>query len=169
MWGSLLSGGHATYGGLHTFLPYEEDGLNGVRGYYDAVREGKLQGGARDFVHIHRFFEESGLTMVGLQPDDACVGGEPRAGPRCYKCAHDEKTYLVYLANPDGDTPETDDVARSTPGATVRLPQGRFETRWYDPTRGEWHPGPTVQGGEQALTAPGPGDWVLLLERARST
>jgi len=163
MWGSLLSGGHATYGGLHTFLPYEEDALNGMRGYFDAVREGKLAGGADDFVHIHTFFRESGRTMVGLAPDDVCVGSEPKR----FKCAHDEETYLVYLANPDGETPETDDASGDTPAVTIHLPEGTYGARWYDPTSGDWHPAPGVPGGVQTLTAPGPGDWLLLLERAQ--
>lgn len=161
MWGSLLSGGHATYGGLYTYQPYEQDSLSGVRGYYDAVRENKLQGGADDFGHIHRFFRESGLTMVGLAPDDACVGDEPRR----WKCAHDDKTYLVYLANPTGGAPETDAAAETTPVVTIRLPEGAYRARWYDPTRGEWHPAPAVAGGPQALAAPGLGDWLLVLER----
>src|SRR5690606_1187510 len=39
MWASLLSGGHATYGGLRTYEPYN-GGVSGMRGYFDANRDG---------------------------------------------------------------------------------------------------------------------------------
>jgi hypothetical protein len=143
-------------------LPYQEAEVNGVRGYYDAVRDGKLAGGAHDFAHIHTFFRESGLTMVGLEPNDARVGGDPQR----FKCARDEMTTLVYLANPGGNRPETDDVSGDTPALALHLPEGTYHARWYDPRNAAWHPGPTLPGGQQTLTAPGPGDWLLLLQEA---
>jgi hypothetical protein len=167
MWGSLLSGGHASYGGLRTYEAYDGGPERGVQGYYDANRRGVLSQGAHDFNHIHRFFREADLTLVGLKPDDARVGGDPLRA----KCAHDDKTILVYLANPTGQTPETDNPATQAPSVTVRLPGGHFSVRWFNPRTGQWTEGKPVPGGEpRKLTAPAAqrtraGDWVLLLRR----
>ena len=79
MWGSLLSGGHATYGGLRTFEPYDGD-LKGVQGYYEACRDGKLRCGGHDFNLVHRFFADRNLTLVGLTPNDDAVGETPCGG-----------------------------------------------------------------------------------------
>jgi len=159
MWGSLFSGGHATYGGLRTYEPYDGE-QQGVQGYYDAIGAGTLRGGAEDFRHIHQFFAGSGLTLVNMKPDDALVGDEPRR----WKCIHDQRTYLVYLPNPTGDDPGTDDVAASVPGVVVRLPKGTYGMRWFGPSTGRWRDEATVAGGTQMLTAPGAGDWVLWLQ-----
>ena len=72
MWASLLSGGHATYGGLNTYEPFAgADKVQGVQGYLSAVRDGQRNDGAADFPHIRRFFAEAGLKLVGLRPNDA--------------------------------------------------------------------------------------------------
>ena len=158
MWASLLSGGQATYGGLRTYEPYDGE-LQGVQGYYDARQAGKLVGGADDFMHIHKFFAEAGLTLVGMEADDDLVGGDPRRA----KCIHDGRTYLIYLANPDGNRPETDNAAAEVPEVTVALPAGKFSVRWFQPTSGSWTDGERVAGSRQRLRAPGGGDWVMLL------
>jgi hypothetical protein len=163
MWGSLLSGGSATYGGLYTFEPHDGD-LRGVQGYYDAAEAGKLVGG-QDFGHIHRFFLYSGLTLANMVPDDTLVGGDPRR----YKCIHEDSSVVVYLANPSGDSPEHDDEADLVPGVAIRLPDASFAVRWFDPATGVWHHTGTVGGGERTLAAPGPGDWVLWLHRWQET
>jgi hypothetical protein len=159
MWASLLSGGHATYGGLSTYEPYDGD-LRGIQGYYDAVEAGKLEG-ADDFVYIHQFFLHSGLTMVNMVPDDAIVGSEPQQ----WKCARDRSSVVVYLANPTGDVPESDDESDSIPGVVIQLPETVFGIRWFDPATGAWHHAGTIGGGQRALTAPGPGDWILWLRK----
>jgi len=158
MWASLLSGGHATYGGLRTFEPYDGE-LRGMQGYYDAVDAGKLERGADDFVHIHSFFADAGLTLVGLIPDDALVGGDPLR----WKCCRNRDTAIVYLANPSGDTPETDDASTAAPSVDLGPPLGNYAADWYDPSAGTWHRGDGRVGGASVLTAPGAGDWVLLL------
>jgi len=159
MWGSLFSGGHATYGGLRTYEPYDGK-QQGVQGYYDAVAAGTLQGGAHDFCHIHRFFVDSGLALVGMTPDDALVGSEPRR----WKCIRDRHSCLVYLANPTGDDPGTDDAAASAPSVSVPLPEGACAARWFGPSTGRWYEAEALVGGMQTLTAPGAGDWVLWLQ-----
>ena len=159
MWASLLSGGHATYGGLRTFEPYDAD-AKGVYGYFDGARSGKLTG-AHDFRHIHAFFTDTGLTLVNFEPDDACVGDNPYR----WKCAHTTNTFIAYLANPSGDQPETDDASEQPPTVNIRLPSGIFAAHWFCPADGQWHAQADVPGGGQSLTAPGPGDWVLWLER----
>ncbi len=170
MWSSLLSGGHATYGGLRTYEAWDGGPTRGVRGYFDANRDGTLYQGAHDFRHIHGFFDEAGLTMVGLEPDDAFVGDRPLRA----KCARNDATILIYLANPTGDRPETDNPAAGHPSVSIDLPAGRFQVRWYQPRTGEWSDGEPLTGGEkQKLTAPAldksfGGDWVLLLQKTVS-
>jgi hypothetical protein len=158
MWAALLSGGHATYGGLRTYEPYDAN-ERGVQGYFDAVAAGKLERGADDFVHIHKFFEDTGLTLVGMRPDDAIVGDEPGK----FKCIHDDQVYIIYLANPDGPKPGEANVSRPTPNVVVQLPKGKFAARWFNPRSGQWTDGASVSGGEQNLKAPGGSDWIVLL------
>jgi hypothetical protein len=160
MWASILSGGHATYGGLRTYEPYDGD-TRGVSGYFDAKAAGKLAGGADDFVHIHTFFREAGLTPVGMQPDDACVGGDLYK----WKALRGADAIIVYLANPTGTKPESDDAAPAAPAVTVRLPAGAWAARWFQPTTGRWTDGGRVAGAPATLKAPGGGDWVLVLRR----
>ena len=161
MWGSLLSGGHATYGGLRTFEPYDGE-LKGMQGYYDACRDGKLKEGAHDFNFIHQFFRDSCLTMVGLVPDDACVGGDALK----WKCSRNKDTWIIYLANPTGADPETDNAAERIAEVTVKLPGGSYETRWFHPSKGVWSDTQTVSADAMSLQAPAPGDQILLLRRS---
>jgi hypothetical protein len=168
MWGSLLSGGHASYGGLKTYEAYDGGPTRGVQGYYDANRRGILSQGAHDFNHIHRFFRESGLTLVGLRPDDARVGDDPLRA----KCAGRDGVLIVYLANPTGEDPATDNPAPGKPAVEIQLPAGDYSVRWFNPRTGIWTDGPAVKGGGPCrLTAPAAprtraGDWVLLLRRS---
>lgn len=159
MWASLLSGGHATYGGLKTYEPYDGK-LSGVQGYFDAVAAGKLERGADDFVHIHTFFTDSGLTLVNMKPDDGLVGTQPER----FKCIHDDKAFIVYLANPDNSKPGEANAGREIPDVTIQLPEGTFSTRWFNPRKSQWTNKGSVSGNEQTLTAPGDRDWILLLK-----
>ncbi len=161
MWASLLSGGHATYGGARTYEPH--DGVTrGVRGYYDLKKEGVLRGGADSFVHIHSFFKESGLTLAGMRPDDALAGDAPLAA----KVAAGKNAVIVYLANPDSGTPETANAANTCAACRLQLPPGAWTLRWFNPQTGEWFddPDPAANGGDAPLarTAPFAGDAVLL-------
>jgi hypothetical protein len=159
MWVSLLSGGHATYGGLKTYEPYDRK-LSGVQGYFDAVAAGKLEHGADDFVHIHKFFTGSGLTLVNMKPDDVLVGNQPER----FKCIHDDRAYIIYLANPDNSKPGEANVGRTVPDVVVQLPDGKFSAKWFSPRTGQWTDGSGVPGVKQTLRAPGDGDWILLLK-----
>ncbi len=76
IWANLLSGGHATYGGLNTYEPFDGT-LRGMHGYRDAVESGRLDDGAHDFGYIHQFFHDAGFTLVGMKPDDAMAGDDP--------------------------------------------------------------------------------------------
>ena len=159
-WASLLSGGHTTYGGLSTHEAYDTD-LKGMQGYHQAARAGKLKG-ANDLIHIHTFFNDTGLSLTNFTPNDALVGNNPLQ----YKCAHTNDTYLIYLANPSGNTPETDDVGETIPSVTIHLPEGQYTTRWYQPTTGIWQTAYETFGGNQILTAPDVGDWVLWIKHS---
>ena len=167
MWASLLSGGHATYGGMRTFERHNEAGATGVAGYFTANRAGLLYQGAHDFVHIHEFFRDAGITLVGMTPDDALVGGDSNR----WKCIHDNRTFIIYLANSDGQEPANANPATAAPTVEIQLPQGQYAVRWCAPQPGRWRDVSNETGGLQTLTAPArpgqttAGDWVLLLRR----
>jgi hypothetical protein len=167
MWASLLSGGHATYGGLKTYESHDGGPARGMQGYFDSNRDGVLFQGAHDFRHIHRFFQETGVTLVGLRPDDALVGADPRR----FKCLRDAKTIIVYLANPSGEEPETDNPGVAKPTVAIDLPKGRWNVQWFNPRTAESFKVPSLHGASKhRLTPPHDdrataGDWVLLLRR----
>lgn len=160
MWASLFSGGHATYGGLKTYEPYDGK-LRGVQGYLDAVRDGRLTGGAADFQQIHRFFRQSGLTLVGMTPDDTLAGSDPFRR----KCIHNDTTCLVYLANPNGSKPEKDRPAKATPVVSLKLPVGEYQGRWFQPSTDEWTDADGPRRSDAVWKAPGGGDWVLVVTK----
>lgn len=178
MWASLLSGGHATYGGIHNYLPFEQDSVSyfpkeewhlfGMQGYFDVGLEG-----ADDFKHITQFFKETRQTLVGMTPNDALTGNKPQE----FKCIHNDSVYIVYLANPDrtGDIlPKKNEYnflrsgneSSETPVVTINLPQLSFTYKWFDPTSGNWSDTGKVKGGEIKMSAPAGGDWILLLIKA---
>ncbi len=180
MWASLLSGGHATYGGLKTYEPYggqtyagtESDVVlgfqpyagedKGVSGYFDANRKGILHQGAHDFRHIHTFFRETGLTLAGMTPEDAVAGNDPYQ----WKCIHDAQNYIIYLVNPSGKEPGTDYPALENPTVIMKLGKGKYSIKWFDPDTGAWYQDQEAAGGKAvSLTAPGPEDWILWLKR----
>lgn len=115
-------------------------------------------------MHIHRFFADSGLTLVNMKPDDAVVGDDPAK----FKCIHNHHSYIIYLANPDRREPEEADVSTTVPAVVVQLPMGAFTAKWYNPRQGQWMAGSTISGGSQRLKAPGPGDWICLVTVAET-
>jgi len=169
MWASLLSGGSATYGGLRTYEPHDfiptkpSDMKNserrGIYGYYDAVREGRLNRGGDDFVHIHKFFTDAKATLVGMKPADKIAGGNSEK----WKCMQDGGVTIVYLANPDGSKPGTDSPSAKTPTVTLKLPDAKVSVRWFSPRTGAWTEGGTGDADHSSFKAPSSGDWVLLL------
>lgn len=161
MWASLLSGGAATYGGLKTYEPYDGQ-LCGVQGYQDAVEAGKLAGGANDFRYIHQFFQDAGLTLVGMDPADPMAGSQPYH----FKCIADDDHIIVYLQNPDSPVAEKADAAGTKAAVRIHLPRFQYDVRWFHPTTGQWHEGQIAGGGyDRDLEAPFEGDAVLLLSR----
>jgi len=164
MWANLFSGGMATYGGLKTYEAYDGE-LRGVQGYYDAVESGKLIGGAADFNHIHKFFKDTGLTLAGMQPQDALTGYNPDQ----VKCIRDENHILVYLQNADSYDAETANVEMDKASVKLHLPRHVYNIEWYNPRDGKWmidEELPKIGGGyERELTCPFPGDAVLVLTR----
>ena len=162
MWASLLSGGHATYGGYRTYEPHaiSENGIDtadvrGIQGYYDG--SAKLVG-ANDFVHIHRFFQDAQLTLTGLTPDDAFAGGNPAH----FKCIRNEKVCVIYLANPDHPSPGSAMAANTIANIEVSIPAAT--ARWFSPSSGKWSEEVQLPKGIQNLKAPSGGDWVILLK-----
>jgi hypothetical protein len=95
-WSALVSGGHATYGGIQTWLPFSTgSATTGVRGYKALVSSKVLKGGARDLRHMHSFFEIGPVkSMVGFVPGTPSVcGGVPAA----VLCAFRSPWALFYL------------------------------------------------------------------------
>lgn len=169
MWASLLSGGHATYGGINTYVPFEKDNLKGMQGYFDVG----LTGGD-DFKYISKFFNETGLTLVNMLPDDNLIGNEPQQ----FKCIHNDSVYIIYLANPDKIGKPEIPVSKSTeirlanesskiPIVTINLPENKFSVKWYNPSTGLWLEADTIKGGLSELKAPDSGDWILLLTQKK--
>jgi hypothetical protein len=165
MWASLLSGGHATYGGISTYVAFERDSLKGVQGYFDVG----LKGGD-DFKYISKFFNESRLTLVNMLPDDNLTGNDPQR----FKCIHNDSVYIIYLANPDkigrpekpGDKSteiRSSNESSKIPSVAVNLPEYPFSVKWYDPSKGLWYETGTIKGGLSEINAPDSGDWILLL------
>lgn len=101
--------------------------------------------------------------MVGLEPDDAFVGGDPFKA----KCIRGEGRYLIYLANPSGEQPETDFPATQVAEVASNLPDGNYTCGWFDPKSGSWVRGKLLQGGPQILKAPVGADWVTWIEEKR--
>jgi hypothetical protein len=175
MWASLLSGGHATYGGLETYIPLN-DGAGGIRGYHDACREGRLEYGAHDFPFIYQFFNDARLNLVKMIPDDGLAGNEPLR----FKAIRsiDMGTIIIYIANPDiferhatdgyrgCYTDEMADESQEIPYVSLVLPKRAYDVRWFDPAKGTWVIGKSLRAGEAKLEAPGTGDWILLLTAA---
>lgn len=157
MWASLLSGGHATYGGFCTFRPYDGKD-NGIQGYFDAMQAGKLEGG-NDFVHIHKFFKDSGLTLVNMTPDDSFVGDNPMR----FKCIRDNSACVIYCANPDNTSAEAANASKDVPTVAMKLSGGSFRVKWFNPSTGDWSQEKTIESGKQTLSAPARCDWILLL------
>lgn len=79
-WSNIVAGGHSTYGGASSWMPYANPCnatvCNGVRGYQDLVAAGVLKNGARDLPAISAFFRSpQGLpSVVGLTPNNALCG-----------------------------------------------------------------------------------------------
>ncbi|HEV7301268.1 MAG TPA: DUF4038 domain-containing protein [Tepidisphaeraceae bacterium] len=163
MWASLLSGGVATYGGGETWKPYAADTLGGIQGYNDLKRAGLLTGGADDFKHVHRFFKETGLDLVGLTPCDELVGDNPAK----VKAIRGDDVLIIYLANPTGDAPQTDDAAATTPSVTIdnAVNFDNWFASWFDPRAGNWASMGQVTNAHRTFAAPAGGDWLLLLRR----
>lgn len=165
MWGSLLSGGSATYGGGATYEAFKKNPkVCGVQGYYDLCASGALKRGGDDFNRIHAFFKDYRLTLVGMTPADELAGGDPLR----YKCIRGFSAVIVYLANPTGKAPETDDESPATPRVALTVPAGTWHVLWFDPQEGGQgaRAGKPVSEGAVTLTAPGAGDWILLLRPA---
>ncbi len=160
MWASLLSGGHTTYCGTVTFEAYDGE-LRGMQGYYDAAHAGKLVG-FHDFLYLHTFFNDTELTLVGFEPDDTFVGNRPTHR----KCIRTNDTAIIYLANPDGDEPEVNNVSKLIADVTVNL-DSDFIALWFNPRTGLWSDSLEVSAGLQTLIAPDGEDWLLLLRRIR--
>ncbi len=164
MWSSLLSGGHASYGGLDTFEPFEgADKTKGVQGYQTAVDTGLLDDGAQDFRWIVKFFREAEVELTGMQPAPELAGKQTAR----FNAMHDSTTLIVYAQQPSQDEPELADVSETAAHIELQLPVGMWQPSWFNPREGEWAE-PTEKtnamgGAQQTFTAPFDGDAILLL------
>ena len=101
--------------------------------------------------HCARFFNDSGIDLVGMVPD-----GRWASSGICMVAKG--RRYIVY--------------SQSGSSVTVNLSTetGEFVGRWYDPRTGQFSTSFTVQGGNAAVSInkPGGGDAVLHLEKKGS-
>lgn len=161
MWASILSGGHATYGGLNTHEAFAgTNDVKGVQGYLTAVADGRLADGAADFRHIKTFFAETRLTMVGFRSANELAGNAPER----VNVATNGTAIIAYLHNASETNPANADMGARVAESRLALPPGAWRVRWFDPRTGAFHDGGNVEGGDVTLTAAFPGDAVALLE-----
>ena len=121
------------------------------------MHDGRLDDGAADFRHIRSFFVETGLTLVGLAPNDPIAGNDGHT----VKVIAGRKTVI----NPDSRVP---DIATGIPTACrLHLPTGDWQTRLFDPRTGQWPTNSERQeisgGNTREFKSPFSGDAVLLL------
>ena len=74
---------------------------------------------------------------------------------------------IIYLANPNGDEPEQDDVGDLVPDVTINVESDAL-ARWFDPRTGLWQGPVDLAAGLYTLVAPAGGDWVLLVSNSHS-
>lgn len=164
MWSSLLSGGHASYGGLMTFEPFAgADKTTGVQGYQTAVDTGRLDDGAHDFRWIAKFFREAEVELVGMQPAPELAGDQPSR----FNVMHDPATVIIYAQQPSDDEPELADVSETPAHIELRLPPGTWLPNWFNPRDGQWldpAENTNIMGGPlHTFASPFDGDAILLL------
>ncbi len=128
LWAALVSGGHATYGGIASWEPFSAQcsarKCTGVRGYTDMVRQGVLLHGARDFPSIGAFFRSSKgyKDMVGFVPSPNSVACGGRSSIAL--CSFRGEEGIVYARH-------------ATQGVTVRVPWAdTVSCQCYDPVSG---------------------------------
>ncbi len=173
-WGTLLSGGHPTYIGLKTDKAYD-DHRSGIQGYYDACNNGRLRKGAHDFLHIRKFFLDTGIILVRWIPDDAMSGNNPLLVKSMR--SPDNNECIAYVANPDahnGHSPNrleglhTDKISGASETFTtftLELPFSNGTVKWFSPASGEWKGQTETTKNSTTLLTPAPEDWVVWVKR----
>ena len=122
-----------------------------------AIAEGKrlyesklfeLEGDPPIYADLNRmadFIDDRNVNFWRMSPRDDLIVGETKLA---YCLAEPNREYLLYLVQ--GGSP------------TVSLPEGAFETIWYNPRNGEFGEKSIIEGGRShSFTAPDSGDWVL--------
>ena len=146
-WATLVSGGHPTYGHVKTWEAYGGC-CSGVRGYVDSVNRGIIDDGGRDLKHIPKFFEDVGVSMVGLEPDLSRCGNN--GGERV--CSHDADTMVVYVSK-----------AASAPSAVLHMPSsGPWAVTCWDPVAAQVTQQTTATGTTVAVQCLTSSDDVLI-------
>jgi len=162
MWANLLSGGHATYGGLRTYEMFSDTLTHsGIMGYYRANHLGLLEDGAHDFFYVHKFFTDKCLDLINWTPSDSLVGNRPEL----FKCMQKENDFIIYLQNPD-DPPDPvhANVSDCVPELKISLPEYDYTVNWYCPRSGLWYDQYSIKGSKQTkLAAPAGKDWIVYI------
>lgn len=144
-WAITMAGGYQTTGetarrGTNIWPDTGGGWLNGRGDQTMTMLEG--------YAHMVDFF--TGFDWWRAQPHDELVS----AGAFCL--ARPGQIYVVYF--PNGGM------------AAIQLAAGRFAGYWFEAATGRRVTQAQVDGGRQvSLTAPGNGDWALLLQRAETT
>jgi hypothetical protein len=102
-----------------------------------------------------------------MVPDDELVGGKPLQT----KCIHNDRVYIIYTANPDGNNPRTDNPRVESSKVNIKLPQGSYKVKWFNPREGTWNSETTISAnGTHRLKTPAIGrimygDWIILIAK----
>ncbi len=163
-WTNLLSGGHATYGGLASYEAADPtDDTKGVIGYFDSRKTSFPLTGANQFRFIHKFFRNTNLTMVGFSPVENLTA-EPADA---VVAASNGVSTILYVSNANSSDAGTAD---SSPKAY------RFKLHWaneinskslswFNPRNGQWLEKPVIiKPGRNTIVTPGGQDWVGLIQ-----
>ena len=84
----------------------------------------------------------------------------------CWKCAHTDATWIIYLANPTDAVAELAGESATIPSVVLTLPKATFMARWFNPSTGQWTIDEAPVNRTRPQFAPGPGDWLLLLQKS---
>lgn len=151
-WSAVVTGGHATYGGIQTWLPYSaSSATTGVRGYGTLVAGKVLRGGARDLKHIHSFFKDGPVkSMVNFLPGSQVQCGDVPARALCAFRSAWAVFYLKQAAN-----------------VTVRPSGGRrHKVHEFNPVRGAFSAVKSATGDLVVLQCSSTPDCVIVVHSA---
>ncbi len=163
MWSSLLSGGHASYGGLASYEARDpQEDTRGIIGYFDSRKRSFPLRGADQFQYIHKFFRDTGLTLVDFKPSQHLV----QVDSGSVTAASNGKISLFYVANPQSDNIQSSNVSDRPYRFEINHLSGQNTSlRWYNPRTGQWSESRDLQLDDGiSIVTPEKGDWLAVIQ-----